>query len=1140
MSLNIQGFRQNYAYISQIYKQYDLILLQEHWLPSFDTALISSELKDIVALHSTATDALDDQFQFCKRPICYGGVATLWGNKLSPYIDPSNQEGNSRILLTKINLPHNPLCVINCYLPSGNSKAARDTFMEDLDMLHELLETYSSTHDVIIMGDLNVDHFHRKGPKELAFLQLVKEHDMRDLGITTKNDVTYENIFLKHSSHIDHALLKKRHHNSTWQDYNIRSEDSQTHLNTSYHHPITLTVRLLKARESSQKHVHMNPKRVYNLKKIDSQIFQDVLEDELADIHVDMLDAEAATHILQKAIDTATHSSAPCRVLRNSHKGTKTCKWTTQLAEAVHTSKRTHFEWKSAGCPRGLDPLWHAKKEAKKLVRRVQRQQVALERIALYDEINKASEKDSGLFHRLVRRQRKRDNPKYTLLVDGILVEDTDEQREVMANHFRDLARPQITCKDSADFNRYLRLLYNIQPAIFQVTARALDTAISELAKGKAKDIYNQAAEQIHLLTPKAREILLFILQEIGRKKVIPEGMKLAYKIPIPKSGKDNRLLDNHRGITIAPILLKTLEVVAANEELRDKIDISTNNLQVGFTRNHSPSMASLLITEAVAQAHQLGSPLYIATLDARKAFDVVNYDTLKKKLYQIDISGGLWGIVDNMYTDSLECVRWKGGDSATFITGQGVKQGSIISPMLYKAYINDLLDSLQGNQLGAFIGDLFVGSPTCADDVLLISHNQHQLQAMLNVCHDYAACHLYEIHPKKSSVTVLHQPRRLKGAAHKWYLGNTPVTQSDSFTHLGIEWSKGQSHPNVQSNISKARRAAYALMRTGLHGCDGLGPATSIRLIQLFVTPCLLHGLDAAVLDKSSIHQLETFYRKILRQVQSLPESTAVEAIYWMSGNTPIEGQYHSRMLLLFGGICRLPPDHTLRRLALRQLSMPNNRRSWFSTVARLGVQYELNILQQLAFPWPKAVWKRMVKNSIRTFWHINMVTSSREKSSLNWLIVDDEPTSSPHQIWTDCHASSTLRESANIRAKMLTGKFKTATVMARYHPEKASSICKLCQREDEDILHFLVTCSENKIDFRRIQDHYTEEGRQPPTTDRELCSAILNGNRYQTEESSPRIIGLSDPSRSRRANQGSSLLCSKIVKDRETIILM
>ena len=101
MSLNIQGFKQNYAYISQIYKQYDLILLQEHWLPSFDTALISSELKDIVALHSTATDALDDQFQFCKRPICYGGVATLWGNKLSPYIDPSNQEGNSRILPSK-------------------------------------------------------------------------------------------------------------------------------------------------------------------------------------------------------------------------------------------------------------------------------------------------------------------------------------------------------------------------------------------------------------------------------------------------------------------------------------------------------------------------------------------------------------------------------------------------------------------------------------------------------------------------------------------------------------------------------------------------------------------------------------------------------------------------------------------------------------------------------------------------------------------------------------------------------------------------------------------------------------------------------------------------------------------------------
>jgi hypothetical protein len=861
-------------------------------------------------------------------------------------------------------------------------------------------------------------------------------------------------------------------------------------MNTSYHHPIALKVSLQIESAKNHKPTKPQPKpnRVYNLGRIDAVAFQSTLDEELGEIQPGDLDADAAIHILQCAINTATHAAAPGRVTRKRPPAKNSTIWSPELAEAVQLSKQAHYEWKTANRPREADPLWQKKKEAKKKVRRVQRRQAAQERSDRIKEIDSAAEKDHKLFHKLVKRQRQRINPQYSLLVNGTLVDDPDEQRDIAARYFSELASPQESSTD--DNTHYLRTLYQLYPDNLLITKEALDAGIRELAKGKAKDIHNHAAEQIQLLTSKARELLLHALQQMANSKTIPHRMKLSYKIALPKSGKDNRLLDNHRGITIESIFMKTLEIMVANLELRHKIDYLTNNLQVGFTRDRSPSMASLLITEALAETNTQRKPLFIATLDARKAFDVCRHDILRMKLHQINVSGGVWGLVDGMYTNAMECVRWMGQDSDIFSTQQGVKQGSIISPMLYKLYINNLLDTLQRNQLGTLIGNNFIGTPTCADDILLISSCPHELQAMLDVCSEYSVNHSYQIHPGKSIVCTLHQPRNSPLSETQWYLGSSPVTQNDSFTHLGIEWKKGSRHPSIDTNISKARRAAYSLMSTGLHGHDGLGPATSVKLIQLYVTPCLLHGLDSAVLDKKSLSQLETFYRKLLRQVQSLPDNTAIEAVHWLSGTLPVTAQYHIRSLTLFGAICRLPNGHTLRQLANRQIAM-GNRHSWFSYILELSMEYGLNVTEELVFPSSKPAWKKMIKKSVSSLWHLRMLSHSFQKPSLQWMLLENNPSVSPHHIWK--YSLTTLQEAAATRAKLLTGSFQTGVRRAKFYPQQISSTCQRCNLEVEDTLHMLVECPDIKQKTRDILQLYITENKRAPRTSREICSAIL-----------------------------------------------
>ena len=68
--------------------------------------------------------------------------------------------------------------------------------------------------------------------------------------------------------------------------------------------------------------------------------------------------------------------------------------------------------------------------------------------------------------------------------------------------------------------------------------------------------------------------------------------------------------------------------------------------------------MASLMITEAEAEAKFAKTPLIAKSLDAKKAFDVVNHSKLKANLHSTNITPTRWAIIDNLYVESTECIR--------------------------------------------------------------------------------------------------------------------------------------------------------------------------------------------------------------------------------------------------------------------------------------------------------------------------------------------------------------------------------------------------------------------------------------------------------------------------------------------------
>ena len=126
-------------------------------------------------------------------------------------------------------------------------------------------------------------------------------------------------------------------------------------------------------------------------------------------------------------------------------------------------------------------------------------------------------------------------------------------------------------------------------------------------------------------------ELITFITLIINRiidTRSIPDIIKSGIIHPIHKKGKAAYVAGNYRGITITRILCKVLDIIQKNHQdaaiPADKLD-----LQFSFTRDRSPSHATVLMSEMLAEAKDSKRPLLIASLDIQKAFDVISHPHL-------------------------------------------------------------------------------------------------------------------------------------------------------------------------------------------------------------------------------------------------------------------------------------------------------------------------------------------------------------------------------------------------------------------------------------------------------------------------------------------------------------------------------
>ena len=220
-----------------------------------------------------------------------------------------------------------------------------------------------------------------------------------------------------------------------------------------------------------------------------------------------------------------------------------------------------------------------------------------------------------------------------------------------------------------------------------------------------------------------------------------PSGWKLANIQPIHKKAS-RQIKSNYRPISLLPVCSKVFEKIIFDDLYKF---LNENNLisslQSGFRPGDSTINQLLSITTEIYEAFENFEEVRAAFLDISKAFDKVWHEGLLFKLKQNGISGNLYVFMESYLSDRKQRVVLNGLESGWKNVLSGVPQGSVLGPLLFLIYINDLSDGIiskmrlfaDDSSLFATVTDINLTHSQILDDLNTITNWAKQWKMQFN-----------------------------------------------------------------------------------------------------------------------------------------------------------------------------------------------------------------------------------------------------------------------------------------------------------------------------------------------------------------------------------------------------------------------
>ena len=278
-------------------------------------------------------------------------------------------------------------------------------------------------------------------------------------------------------------------------------------------------------------------------------------------------------------------------------------------------------------------------------------------------------------------------------------------------------------------------------------------------------------------------------------KCIFPNILKIARVSPVHKSGKPE-VIDNYRPISSLPIFSKIFERLTLN---RMDSFISRNNIltscQYGFRKGCSTTQAVARLLSVVVQAYNQRSFSACFFLDLRKAFDTVNHDFLITKLQHYGFRGQCSDYLRSYYQNRQQYVYANGHSSSTKSVVYGVPQGSILGPICFSLYINDMPLAVQEEVV------LFADDAAFIITCHTLDGLYRKIRKLFSDLSAYLNMNKLVPNSRKSKLMMFRS--RITPELPSLYFGGEEIEWISEFKYLGVTITSNLSFAKHINNIS-------------------------------------------------------------------------------------------------------------------------------------------------------------------------------------------------------------------------------------------------------------------------------------------------------------------------------------------------
>ena len=619
------------------------------------------------------------------------------------------------------------------------------------------------------------------------------------------------------------------------------------------------------------------------------------------------------------------------------------------------------------------------------------------------------------------------------------------------------------------------------------ITYEEVHKAVYEAKLRKASGIDNIPSEILR------NEVCINLLFRIIRYSFenccIPSEWAKGIIKPLLK-GDDPRNPMNYRPITIISIPCKIYANILNNRLVKwlecNKILTDVKN---GFRKDRSCQDHVYSLYNIVRNRKIQKKDTFACFVDMKKAFDTVQRDCMWYKLLSVGIHGNILRAIQSLYKDVSCTVSINNCLTEWFPVRQGLKQGCGMSPTLFAIYINDLAEEISRLNCGIDLDSFQISILLYADDIVLLTESEGNMQKMLNVLHVW--CSKWRLAVNESKTRVLHfrNKTRLR-SNYVFKCGEKNIVFEKSYKYLGFWFNEFLDMDMSVTEITKSASRALGAVYMKYQYAGGMAYDVYKKLVESIVEPVLFYC--SGIWGNRKYTKVEGVLNKACRYFlgvsKNAPNLSSKGDMGWASA----EVKQKLETVRLWCRLRNMPSDRTVHKIHSWSFQIG---KSWENNMLKLIES--LNIRDYMLAQNPsKAICLKLARDKLTE------LDYDRWKSQLlqNGINVDNGNKLRTYRTYknnfsTETYVKSNMRrDHRRILARFRSCNLPLAVETGRYTKPKTpidERLCKYCDESSiEDETHFLIECelySDIRYDLFQIA---TAENRNFPSfsTDEKL----------------------------------------------------